>query len=180
MSVDLKIDAPGTLPTPGPIGRLLRLALAAACLYALFGLSRLGGAIAAGDAEAIGQLAFVILFGTWIASYVINIGYLVEWRRKPTWALVLAYGLTAGYGMLTTGSLFSPALGLTLLVSMTYVYAHLGLSFLLAAAFATPGCEMRAAAHVLERVTGRPGKEHYCPVGPIQPLDDWEARQFWR
>lgn len=179
MSTELKIDKVGTLPRPGPIGRLLRLSMGVACLYALIGLAKLRGPIASGDPAAMEQLAFVILFGAWIASYVINIGFLVEWGRKPTYALIGAFGVAAGYGAFSTSSIWSPALGLTIWISMVYVYAHLGINFLLAATFATPGCEMRAPDHVLARLTGRPAKEHHCPVGPIQPLDTWEARQFW-
>lgn len=179
MGTELKIDEAGTLPTPGPVGRMLRLSMGVACLYALFGLFKLREPLASGDLIAIGNLAFVIIFGVWIASYVVNIGFLVELGRKPTYALAIAFLLSAGYGALSSGSPWSPALGLTIVISMVYVYAHLGVSFLLAAIFATPGCEMRAAGHVVERITGRPAKEHYCPVGPIQPLDKWEARQVW-
>lgn len=179
MSTELKIDEAGTLPKPGPVGRLLRLSLGLACLNALYGLFMLREPLASGNLTAIESLAFVIIFGVWIASYVVNIGFLVELDRKPTYTVLGAYGVAAGYGVLVTGSPWSPVLGLTIIISMAYVYIHLGFSFLLAAIFATPGCEMRATGHVVGRITGRPAREHYCPVGPIQPLDTWEARQFW-
>lgn len=179
MNTDLKVDAPGTLPKPGPLGCLFRLGMAVFCFYAIYGLMMNFDGLGSGSPEAFAGLTLVVGFGTWISSYVINIGFLVGLGRKPMYALLVIFGVAAGYGQTTTGSIWSPTLGVTIFASMIYVYAHLGTSFLLAGLFATPGCEMRALGHVMERLTGRPGKEHYCPVGPIQPLDTWEARQFW-
>ena len=48
-----------------------------------------------------------------------------------------------------------------------------GISFVLSAALATPGCEMRAIPHLWTIVTGRATKEHYCP-GFLDGLDKWE------
>lgn len=58
-----------------------------------------------------------------------------------------------------------------------YLFIHLGLSFLLAAILATPGCEMRAFHDLFTRLTGVPTKEHYCPVGPLHLVDQWEAQR---
>lgn len=44
-------------------------------------------------------------------------------------------------------------------------------------AIGTPGCEMRAFHDLYSRLTGVPTKEHYCPVGFLHPIDQWEARQ---
>ena len=54
-----------------------------------------------------------------------------------------------------------------------YVYAHLGLSFLLSAILATPGCEMRAIPHLAGILTRAPAREHYCP-GFLDNVDRWE------
>ncbi len=59
---------------------------------------------------------------------------------------------------------------------MVYVYAHLGLSFVLAAALATPGCEMRGIPHLVGLLRGRSSGEHYCP-GFIDGLDRWERER---
>ncbi len=37
-TTDLKLDEPGSLPRPGPIGRLVRLAFGALCLWYVIGL----------------------------------------------------------------------------------------------------------------------------------------------
>jgi len=39
----------------------------------------------------------------------------------------------------------------------------------------TPGCEMRAFHHLYTKITGKPTNEHHCPVGPLHPVDQWEA-----
>lgn len=57
-----------------------------------------------------------------------------------------------------------------------YLFAHLGLSFVLSAVIGTPGCEMRALHDLYSRITGNPTKEHYCPTGPLHLIDQWEAR----
>ncbi len=58
-----------------------------------------------------------------------------------------------------------------------YVFCHLGIAFILAAVIGAPGCEMRAFHDLYSRITGAPTKEHYCPVGPLHPIDQWEARR---
>jgi hypothetical protein len=58
------------------------------------------------------------------------------------------------------------------------LFLHLGIAYVLAAVIGTPGCEMRAFHDLYSRVTGIPTKEHYCPVGPLHPIDQWEARRI--
>ncbi len=59
---------------------------------------------------------------------------------------------------------------------MTYVYGHLGISFILAAFLATPGCEMRALPHLLGMIAGGEAREHCCP-GFIEHIDRWERQR---
>ena len=54
------------------------------------------------------------------------------------------------------------------------MFAHLGYSFVLAGILATPGCEMRATHHLFSILSGKPVKEHHCPVGPLNTIDKWE------
>ena len=54
-----------------------------------------------------------------------------------------------------------------------YAFIHLGLSFLLAAVFGTPGCEMRAQPILIGRMMGHEVRDHECP-GPIGTIDRWE------
>ena len=99
-TTDLKLDEPGSLPSPGPIGRLLRLAFGSICAWYVFRLIAVSGELMNGDGHIIASL------------------------------------------------------------------------------IGTPGCEMRAFHNLYSRITGIPTKEHYCPVGPLHPIDQWEARLF--
>ncbi len=63
----------------------------------------------------------------------------------------------------------------TIHIWQLYLSTHLGLAFLVSAVIATPGCEMRAFHHFYSLVTGNATKEHLCPVGPLHPIDQWEA-----
>ena len=58
---------------------------------------------------------------------------------------------------------------------LLYIFCHLGLTFILSAIIGSPGCEMRTFYHLYTIITGKPTKEHYSPVGPLHPIDQWEA-----
>ena len=91
-TTDLKLDEPGSLPKPGPVGRIVRLLFGLLCLWYVNGL------------------------------------------------IMAADSLVAGI-------------------------------------VGTPGCEMRAFHDLYSRTIGKPTKEHYCPIGPLHPIDQWEARR---
>ena len=74
------------------------------------------------------------------------------------------------------GQVWGPPLGALAYAMTVYTFGHLGVSFVLAAFLATPGCEMRAMPDLLGRLTGRMAQEHHCPAF-IQPLDNWETRR---
>ena len=78
-------------------------------------------------------------------------------------------------GYLTSGVVETEWLANAIWVWLLYVFSHLGLAFVLSGIIGTPGCEMRAYHDLYSRLTGVPTKEHYCPVGPLSPIDHWEA-----
>ena len=82
----------------------------------------------------------------------------------------------AAIGYLNDGTILGQPLWWASLVLMTYVFAHLGVSFLLSALLATPGCEMRAIPHLIAIVRGKSADEHYCP-GFIDTVDRWERKR---
>lgn len=118
-----------------------------------------------------------ILPGLFLISYVINIGYSRSWGKKPAIVSAVILVAVALNGYLSSGSVESEMLARVLWIWELYLFAHLGLSFILAAAMGTPGCEMRAFHDLYSRITGNPTKEHYCPIGPLHPIDQWEARR---
>lgn len=175
-TTDLRLDEPGTLPRPGPVGRLARLIFGAMCLYYVNGLLTIADGILSPDGGIPQMLWNGIVPGLFLVSYVVNIGYSRAWKKWPAVVSAVVLGMIATVGYLTSGTVETAALGRSIWGWELYVFGHLGAAFLVAAVIGTPGCEMRAFHDLYSRLTGVPVKEHYCPVGPLHPIDRWEAR----
>lgn len=159
----------GTLPPPGPIGRLSRLIFGAGAVYWAIQLIRFGEVEALTNAWVIGLTVFAVQ----LLPYTLNIGLGV---RLGFWPRPLALGLIVGaaiIGWQSNGEWINPLLWTSVLWLNLYVYLHLGGSFLLAAVFGTPGCEMRAMPILIGRMVGRDIRDHECP-GPVGSIDRWE------
>jgi hypothetical protein len=141
-TTDLKLDEPGSLSKPGPVGRIVRMLFGLLCLWYVSELLTAFERLVASDGHIPALLAVAAL-----ASYLLSGTAETELFARAVW------------------------------VWEVYLFAHLGLSFVLAAVIGTPGCEMRAFHDLYSRITGNPTKEHYCPVGPLHPIDQWEARR---
>ena len=166
-----RFDRPGTLHRPGPIGRLVRLALGLPLLFLVW---RLLFFAEIGDLRQIPFWSWVLI-AWWLFPAVVNIGFGVSWGNwRPRVAVLAGAGAAALVGLATRGTWDAPPLWWFLLPWMIYVAGHLGASFVLAATLGTPGCEMRAIPHLIGLATGRPRAEHYCP-GFLDGLDRWEA-----
>jgi len=173
-TTDLKLLECGSLPKPGVIGRLVRLAFGILSLYYIFGLWAIRHDLMMGTTSIRPLVWNGILPALFLMSYVVNIGLSRAWKK---WPAVIGLGITmiAGmYGYVQTGQYGTLVLARTLWALELYVFTHLGLSFVLAALLATPGCEMRAAQHLYSKLTGMPAKEHHCPIGPLNGIDKWE------
>ena len=175
MGLDL-VDE-GSLVRPGPIGRLLRLLLGLACLYGFWELIRVAPDFIARPLELLPNLSLMILLVLCVFNYVVNIGFSRDWGVYPTAVSLLVLGLVAGVGNLASGTASSTLLGVLIIVWMAYFYAHLGLSFVLAAMLATPGCEMRAIPELLGKIGNKQVKEHHCPATIISGIDRWESNR---
>ena len=174
-TTDLKFDAPGTLPRPGPIGRLVRLIFGAACLWYVYELSQIAGNLLTADGSIRPVIWNGILIGLFLVSYVVNIGYSRAWKKWPAAVSAIVFAVIALSGYLTAGTIEKDLLARPVWFWELYIFLHLGLAFIIAGVIATPGCEMRAFHDLFSRVSGIPTKEHYCPVGPLHPIDQWEA-----
>lgn len=113
--------------------------------------------------------------GLFLVSYIINIGYSRAFKKRPAIVSAVVFLLLGGVGYLMSGTAETMLLARVIWVWALYLFSHLGVSFVLSAAIATPGCEMRALHDLYSRLTGVATKEHYCPVGPLHPIDQWEA-----
>ncbi len=111
-----------------------------------------------------------------LAPYVVNIGFGVNLGAKPRYLLILIWSVGAIAGYLVEGVVVGRFLWATVEATQIYIYGHLGVSFLLSAILATPGCEMRAIPHLFGKISGSGSKEHYCP-GFIDKVDRWERRR---
>jgi len=174
-TTDLRLDEPGSLPRPGPLGRLVRFGFGGACLWYVYGLSQVSGDLV-NDSGSIRPVVWNgILIGLFLISYVVNIGFSRAWKKWPAFISAGVFALIAGIGYLTAGTVETSYLAGGVWVWEVYLFSHLGFAFIIAGVIGTPGCEMRAFHDLYSRLTGVPTKEHYCPVGPLHPIDQWEA-----
>lgn len=179
-TTDLKLDECGTLPRPGPLGRLYRLGMGYVVLYHLaYQIWDDRVMLVTGEFEPYGLIWSGTLIGLFLISYVINIGFSRHWKKWPAILSAAFLGALALYDQTTTGDWTGQAFGTGFFVWTMYIYIHLGVCFVLSAIIGTPGCEMRALHDLFSRVTKIETKEHFCPVGIMQPLDNWESKQFW-
>lgn len=174
-TTDLKLDEPGSLPRPGPVGRLVRLALGLLCLWYVMGLIDVSASLITTEGHIRSVVWNGILIGLFLISYVVNIGFSRAWKKWPALFSAGVLVVVGGIGYLTDGTVETNLLARTIWVWELYIFSHLGTAFVIAAVLCTPGCEMRAFHDLYSRFSGVPTKEHYCPIGPLTPIDRWEA-----
>ncbi len=178
-TTDLKLEESGTLSKPGPIGRLLRLTLGLLCLSYVYGLITVWDNALSPEGSIVSFVWNGVLPGLFLVSYVINIGFSRDWKKWPAIVSALMLLVVAAIGYVQSGTLETLLLARAILIWELYIFLHLGSTFVIATLIGTPGCEMRAFHHLFSLVTKNPTKEHHCPVGPLGPVDNWEARQSW-
>ena len=177
-TTDLKLEECGSLPRPGPIGRVVRLLFGFICLWYVQGLIQIAGNLLGGDGHIRPVVWNGVLIGLFLVSYVVNIGYSRTWKKWPAFISAGAFVAVAGFGHFIDGVVETSQLARTIWCWEIYVFSHLGLAFVIAGLIGTPGCEMRAFHDLYSRITGVSTKEHYCPIGPLHPIDQWELRRF--
>jgi len=173
-TTDLKLDDPGTLPKPGPVGRIVRLAFGLLCASYVLGLSEVSDDLIGDDGHIRSLVWNGVLIGLFLISYIVNIGYSRSWKK---WHAVVRAGIflaIAGFDQITQGAMESDVLARAYWIWEMYLFTHLGGAFVVSALIGTPGCEMRAFHDLYSRLTGTPTKEHLCPVGPLNSIDQWE------
>lgn len=170
----LELVKPGSLSRPGLIGRLVRFALGLACCYGLYQLILYRENIVETPVSVLPNMAVLILAALLIINYAVNIGFGRSWGRWPSYVSIAVALQLAIMSWLAFGTPNHPMFGVALWAWLVYFYSHLGVSFLLAAIIATPGCEMRAIPEIIGKITGRSIAEHHCPAALISRIDAWE------
>ncbi len=173
-SDDLQLVAAGTMTRPGVIGRAVRAGLFLVCVYVLYSVVYYRESIIETPVSAVANFVPVLFGGFFVFNYVVNIGFGHNWGRKPVYVLLSALAIAAALNWAVAGTADGSIFGLTFWLWLIYVYAHLGISFLLAALIATPGCEMRAIPELYGRMTDQDSPEHHSPAAFIRKIDDWE------
>lgn len=176
-TTDLKLEETGSLPKPGPIGRIVRIAFGALCVYQAVGLIDVSGDLIGSDGHIRAVVWNGLLIGLFLISYIVNIGFSRAWKKWPAILSAGVFVALAAYGQITQGDIETNALASAIWGWEIYLFAHLGTAFILSAVIGTPGCEMRSFHDLYSRLTGNPTKEHYCPVGPLNPIDNWESNR---
>jgi hypothetical protein len=179
-STDLKLDEPGSLQRPGPIGRIVRLAFGTLCLWHIAGLIQITGDLLDNDGHIKQVVWNGLLIGLFLVSYVVNIGFTRAWKKRPFFVSIGVFLLIGGVGYLTQRSFETNLLAQVIWGWELYVFSHLGLAFVVSSIIGSAGCEMRAFHELYSRITGVPTKEHFCPIGPLHSIDQWEARRNQR
>jgi hypothetical protein len=176
-TTDLRLEAPGTLPRPGPVGRVARLVFGILCSWYVVELIEVAGNLFDSQGNIRAAIWNGILPGLFLISYIINIGYSRAWKKMPAVVSGVTLLVIAGAGFAVSGTVETVFLARSAWLWEIYLFSHLGLSFLLSAIIGTPGCEMRALHDAWSRLSGNPTREHYCPVGPLNSIDQWEAHR---
>ena len=166
---------PGTLHKPKMIGRAVRLLLGLGCCVCAFQYAAIPQVLLHIDTPHVSVFLWPAV-ALWVLPPVVNLGFGRGWENRPRVVVLLLCAAAIAVDLVVFGQLWGPPLGGVVYIVTVYTFAHLGVSFILAAFLATPGCEMRSVPDLLGRLTGRTAQEHHCP-GFIQPLDNWEARR---
>ena len=152
----------------------MRLALGLGCLYALYELITYRADIIATPISVLPNISVMLVIGLCIINYVVNIGFGQSWGRWPSYLSVSGGAALAAIAWLAFQTPDHPLLGVALWLWLAYFYAHLGVSFVLAALIATPGCEMRSIPELFGKLARRETAEHHCPAAFITKVDSWE------
>ncbi|MCW8875634.1 MAG: hypothetical protein OQJ89_13555 [Kangiellaceae bacterium] len=166
----------GSIEPPRIIGRIVRLLLGVVCLDLVRQIvDDIPGMIERGWPVNLVAICTVFL-GLYLLRPVLNLGFTL---KNNYWAQILVFATTLAiliYEWLSGGPMFGRVFTAFLMLWMTYVFGHLGISFVLSAIIKTPGCEMRAIPHLWTIVTGKQSFEHHCP-GFIRNIDEWEQNR---
>jgi hypothetical protein len=166
---------PGPAP-PGPLGLLVRVVLGAAAVYALVELVTQWDAFR--DRNLIeSDFWFITLFTLCLLADVFNIGLRRRWGAWPIVVFLAGAAAITAAGYLTAGELWTTALAAWVYAGDLLVFGALSISFPVAVAMRTPGCELNALPKLVARLRGTTDEEtRRCLLG-VDLLDKQPMRR---
>jgi hypothetical protein len=176
----------GAAPRTGPVGRAVRLLLAAVFAYGLATLVDQGGPASVRDPENLTDAPFVVVTIGMVAVYAVFVREVAKLVRGEAFAtsawkialalLAAAAASTAVAGELRSGEVWgSPLSDLVWALDVAMLVETIA-ALPLAVALGTPGCEIGVWAEIAARLRGRPASPPLCIIG-LHHLDQWELRR---
>lgn len=171
-------ESPPVPYLPGPIGRAVRFGLGVLVFQSAVGavLALVDGAGGAPSMDDDG-LVIAVIVAAWLTPVVYDVGFQKNYGNG--WRVLAVAGLGVGAGVGAVFGAVGTGVNVAVLVWITVTLGWLGVSFLLSSVLRTPGCEMRALAHLAAHLLPGDRVIVACP-GPLQPLDEWEAQATGR
>jgi hypothetical protein len=174
---DVRRDSTRELPRPGPIGLAIRVILGAFFIYWFIALFTKWNAFL--ERDPIESERYYTVFTLLVLSYVFNSIFRRRWGPWPTIVFVSGGAALGLAGYLVSGEFWNPVLAGWVYAGDLVVFTALAVSFPVAVATRSPGCELGAIPWLIARRRGgtyEPPRLS-CVVG-LDYLDRWEAR--WR
>ncbi len=166
-----------TLPTPGWLGRAIRIILGIIVLWG-----------ASGIVASFNQLVTITHFPAnvelWLFAGllffamqdVIDLGLGVQWGQIPRIVTLLLAGICIIADYILYARLWAPPLAIFFAIWCLVISIPLGIALILTGIVSLPGCEMRVYAALIAKMQGRSATEHYCRGG-VDFVDRWEKRK---
>jgi hypothetical protein len=155
---------PGTR-VPSPVGLMIRVILGAVVVYVLVELLTKWDIFR--DLNLIeSDFWFVTLFTLCLLPDVFNIGLRRRWGPWPIVVFLAGAVVLGSASYLTAGEVWTTALAAWVYAGDLLVFAALSVSFPLAIATRTPGCELNAIPRLVARLRGTADEEtRRCLLG---------------
>jgi hypothetical protein len=160
---------------PGPVGLLIRVVLGAVAVYALVELVTKWDIFR--DRNLIeSDFWFVTLFTLCLLADVFNIGLRRRWGPWPIVVFLAGAAALGSVGYLASGEVWTAALAAWVYAGDLLVFGALSVSFPVAIAMRTPGCELNALPRLVARLRGTADAEtRRCLLG-VDLLDRQQRR----
>jgi hypothetical protein len=160
---------------PGPVGLLIRVVLGMAAVYGLVELVTNWDVFR--DQDLIeSDFWFITLFTLCLLPDVFNIGLRRRWGVWPLVVFLAGAAAIGSVGYLASGEVWTTALAAWVYAADLLVFAALSVSFPVAIATRTPGCEFNAIPRLVARLRGRADEEtRRCLLG-VDLLDKYPIR----